>query len=259
MAENQGRNPKERNRLWWEQLPMSYVEWNSEDRNMIDLADQVLDTNPFLQTFNFGACSDRIVLDVGCGAGATACLFALGGAKVMAIDLTSNAVTLTKQNAAKHRLAVVTVRMDAEKMALKGAAVDHVFSWGVLHHSNDTRAAFGEVSRVLRVNGTALIMVYNRASLRYYLKGLYWLIAKGKVSEVGWSLAAVQQFYTDGYYHRHYTANELIAELNEVGLRCKRVISTHMAKPMIPLFPRRLDELLKRKWGWLLVAEVEKA
>ena len=149
--------------------------------------------------------------------------------------------------------------MDAENMALQSDCFDYVFSWGVLHHSSDTLAAFREVSRILKTNGHGLIMVYNRSSLRYYLKGLYWLFAKGKVSEVGWSLSAVQRFYTDGYYHRHFTPGELTKGLAEAGLRVSKVFPSHMTKRMIPGLPRRLDDFLKQKWGWLLVAEVSKA
>jgi hypothetical protein len=33
---------------------------------------------------------------------------------------------------------------------------------------------------------------------------------------------------------------------------------THMAGRMLPLIPRRLDEWAKRRWGWLLIAEVRR-
>jgi ubiquinone/menaquinone biosynthesis C-methylase UbiE len=248
-----------RNQLWWNSLPMTYIDWESEDRIGIDCSDGLLRHNSFLRGFDFGAFRNRKVLDLGCGTGTAACLFAKGGANAIAADLTENAMNLVKRNAASQGLRLNSIRMDAESMALQSSSLDYVFSWGVLHHSSNTLVAFREVSRILRTDGRGLIMVYDRASLRYYLKGLYWLLAKRKVLEVGWSLRDVQRFYTDGYYHRHFTPRELTKALANSGLRVTKVFSTHMTKQMIPGLPRGLDDFLKQRWGWLLVAEFEKA
>jgi ubiquinone/menaquinone biosynthesis C-methylase UbiE len=258
LADAEALNAQERNRLWWERLPMTYVDWESKDRISLDSADGLLRHNPFLRGFDFTAFKNSKVLDLGCGAGTAACLFAKGGAKVTAVDLTQNAVDLTRRNAADRDLRLSAVRADAENLGLQSDSFDYVFSWGALHHSSDTLAAFREVSRILKTDGRGLIMVYNKSSLRYYLKGFYWLLAKAKAREVGWSLSAVQRFYTDGYYHRHFTPGELKKGLTDTGLRVTKIFPSHMAKQMIPGLPKKLDEFLKRKWGWLLVAEVEK-
>ncbi|MGH6972166.1 MAG: hypothetical protein ACREEQ_11195, partial [Caulobacteraceae bacterium] len=98
--------------------------------------------------------------------------------------------------------------------------------------------------------------VYNRASLRYWIKGAIWLVLRGRIFR-GDSFASVQRFYTDGFLHRHFTPAELAAGLRP--LEPVRVSATHMGKRMLPLIPRALDEWCKRRWGWLLVAEVRKA
>ena len=100
-------------------------------------------------------------------------------------------------------------------------------------------------------------MVYNRLSLRYYLKGLYWLFFKRKIFK-GYSLRTVQRFFTDGYYHNHFTAKELALSLSDVGLTTHRISITHMSKRMIPFILRRLDDYWKTKYGWLLIAEFYK-
>ncbi len=148
--------------------------------------------------------------------------------------------------------------MDAQRLAFRSGAFDYAFAWGVLHHSANPAAAFEEVSRVLVPGGRGLIMVYNRLSLRYYLKALYWLVLKGKIMDVGPSLSKVQRYFTDGYYQRHFSAGELARDLSESGLIVTRVSITHMAKKMIPLIPRRLDGYLKRTLGFLLVVQFVK-
>ncbi|MDQ6807982.1 MAG: class I SAM-dependent methyltransferase [Verrucomicrobiota bacterium] len=243
-----------RNRAWWEALPMTYRNWG--DANRATTREQVirdfLEGNPYL-TSNHFAMANKDVLEIGCGAGPATCLFADNGARVTAVDLTSKAVEMTTA----HEPRATVIEMDAEALSFPDASFDHVFSWGVLHHSAQTERAFAEVARVLRPGGTGLIMVYNRASLRFWLKGLYWLVVKGKIAS-GDGIASVQRFYTDGYYHRHYTADELTAELSRLGLKITRMAKSHMAKQMIPMTPRGVDEKLKERWGWLLVAEFVK-
>jgi len=251
---------QERNRLWWEHLPMTYVDWTA-DRLHRDpdsptrLEATFLDSNPWLQKhFDFEQLAGQQVLEVGCGAGSAACLFARAGATVTAIDITQAAIELSQRNANAQGLHIDVFRMDAERTDFPDASFDYIFSWGVLHHTRDTKAAFREIARVLKPGGRGLLMVYNRHSLRYWLKGIYWLMVRMKIVE-GFRLASVQRFYTDGYYHRHFSQKELRAALVAVGLRPKRLSVTHMWKQMIPLAPRWLDETLKRHWGWLLVAE----
>jgi hypothetical protein len=110
------------------------------------------------------------------------------------------------------------------------------------------------VARVLRPGGAGLVMVYHRSSAVYYLKGLWWLVAKGKILS-GHTLASVQDFYTDGYYHRHFTRRELAQGLGASGLSVARITVTQMQKKILPFVPGPLDRWLKSRIGWLIVAE----
>lgn len=250
-----------RNRQWWEELPMTYVDWDSECRipqdreSFLELERQFLGSNPWIADHvDFSAKEGLRILEIGCGAGAASCLFAKAGADVAAIDLTRTAVEMTRTNARAQSVRVKVLRMDAENVGLQSGCFENILAWGVLHHTRDPSAAFKEVARLLAPGGEGVIMVYNRRSLRYYLKGLFWLAAKGKVLR-GYSLGSVQGFFTDGYFHRHYTAKELLELLAKAGLETRRVCVTHMSKKMIPAVPKRLDDFLKKRFGWLLVAE----
>ncbi|MEO8559500.1 MAG: methyltransferase domain-containing protein [Rhodospirillales bacterium] len=262
---NSGLADQQRNRRWWETLPMTYEAWENESRgaaadaDLLDTRRRFLEANPWLsEDFDFSRYRGRKVLEIGCGAGGASCHMAQLGAVVTAIDLTRQATHLTRRHAYLAQLPVQVAQMDAEKLALPDGAFDDVFSWGVLHHSTHTDNALQEVARVLRPQGSALIMVYNRASLRYWLKGLIWLLLRGRIF-AGDTMQTVQRHFTDGFYHRHFTAAELTRICSSYGLAPQRMAVTHMSKKMLPLIPRKLDDALKRRYGWLLVIEASKA
>jgi len=257
-------DPQELNRLWWESMPMTYAGWEEADRLPGDASDfacidrRFLEGNPWLATdFDFTAFRGRRVLEIGCGSGTASCLLARAGASVSAIDLTEQAVGLARVNARAQGLEIDVRRMDAESLDFPERSFDYVFSWGVIHHSRSTESIVREIARVLRPGGGGMCMVYNRASLRYYLHGAYWLLARGQLLS-GHTLKSVQQVYTDGYFQRHFTPGELERMFEAEGLRRERISITHMAGKLLPLLPPRLDAQLKKSLGWLLVIEFAK-
>jgi ubiquinone/menaquinone biosynthesis C-methylase UbiE len=255
-------NDQEKNRLWWESLPMTYKEWEGKDRipktkEEFLFAERELLNSKFLSNFDFSKFKGEKVLEIGCGSGAGSCLFAKNGADVTAVDITKQAIEIAKTNAKIQSVKIKALNQDAEKMTLKDNSFDFIFSWGVLHHSKNTIKAFENVSRVLKKGGKGLIMVYNKNSARYYINGFNWLILRGKIFK-GYNLKTVQDFYTDGYYHRHFTPRELMRELGKQGLITRRLSITHMGHRMLRFVPRRLEQWIKDNYGWLLVSEFEK-
>jgi ubiquinone/menaquinone biosynthesis C-methylase UbiE len=254
---------QEKNRLWWEALPMTYVDWGKKERipknkeDFLKIEEVFLSGNPYMADFDFERFSGKSVLEIGCGSGAASCLFAKGGANVTAIDITHNAIRLSRANAIAQGLNISFLQQDAEQMVFHDNSFDYVFSWGVLHHTRNTGNALSEMYRVTKKGGSSSIMVYNKNSLRYYGKGLYWLFMGKKLFE-GYDLRTVQSFYTDGYYHRHLTTDELRRELESVGFSCTLITITHMGNRMIPLIPLSFEGWIKKHYGWLLVAEFSK-
>jgi len=255
-------DPQARNVSWWERLPMTYKPWEMEDRDALSAEDFAtlnalyLDDNPWLKAnAAYHSFAGKDVLEIGCGAGSAACLFAKAGARITGIDITEKALSIAQANVRSQKLEnnVRLLHMDAEKMHFPDASFDHVYSWGVIHHSRDPSVIMHQIARVLRPGGTGMIMVYNRRSLRYVGRGLWWLIARGRFAR-GETLETVQANFTDGYYHKHYARAELAEALGAAGLRVESVEPSHMAKPFFRGLPRPVDAFLKRHWGWLLVA-----
>lgn len=92
------------------------------------------------------------VLDIGCGAGEGAVYFALRGAKVTAIDLSTGMLTVTGKVAARYGVSVKCVQAKAEDLGLPDSTFDIVYASNMLHHV-DMTACLGEVCRVLKPGG----------------------------------------------------------------------------------------------------------
>jgi len=117
------------------------------------------------------------VLEVGVGAGTDFINWVRQGAIATGVDLTPEGVALTRERLALEDLTAEVQVADAENLPFPDASFDLVYSYGVLHHSPDTRRAVREVHRVLKPGGTALIMVYHHPSwVGLMLWGLHYAV-----------------------------------------------------------------------------------
>ncbi len=263
-AEKISLDSQERNKLWWDALPMTYSDWDSKDRvpqseaDFIRIEKDFLSNNPWLEEcFDFSQFKKSKVLEVGCGSGVASCIFAKQGAIVTSVDLSEKAIEISKLNAKAQVLNVEFLCMDAEKMAFDDDSYDFVFSWGVLHHSRDTFAGLKEIGRILKRGGRGMVMVYNKNSLRYYVLGLYYLIFKGMLFH-GYNLQTVQRLFTDGYYHRHFTSRELVKCLYDAKLIVVDMAVSDLNAHVIPFLPNRINRWIRKHMGWFLIAEFVK-
>ncbi len=124
------------------------------------------------------------------------------------IDLTDYAVKCTSQRPKIIASGAKILRMDAEKMAFPENSFDFIWSWGVIHHSSNTRQILREMNRVLRPGGRATVMVYHRSFWHYYvLAGFFHGIIRGQLFREK-SLNKVLQLNIDGAIARHYKFSE---------------------------------------------------
>jgi ubiquinone/menaquinone biosynthesis C-methylase UbiE len=116
----------------------------------------------------FDKYAGKRLLEVGCGTGTDLLQFARGGSKVIGIDLTPRSIEITRQRFRIYGQNGGFAIGDAENLAFPDNSFDVVYSFGVIHHTPDTRRAVSEFHRVLRPGGRAIVMLYNRASLYYW-------------------------------------------------------------------------------------------
>lgn len=105
------------------------------------------------------------VLEIGCGVGMDSLRMARQGLEVTGIDLTEVAVQTAARRFDSLGQSARFHTGDATALEFEDARFDYVYSFGVLHHCQDTEQSVREVHRVLKPGGTALIMLYNRHSL----------------------------------------------------------------------------------------------
>ena len=105
------------------------------------------------------------VLEVGFGAGTDFVRFARAGAILSGIDLTEHGARLVRARLALEGLSADIRVGDAENLPFEDGTFDFVYSWGVIHHTEDTARAAREIARVVKPGGRVCVMVYHRYSL----------------------------------------------------------------------------------------------
>jgi SAM-dependent methyltransferase len=103
------------------------------------------------------------LLEIGCGMGYDSLEFLKRGVRVTAIDLTENAVVMTKRHFEVEGVAAEEVRVgNALSLDFPDAAFDGIWANGVLHHTGDMQRAIDEIRRVLKPGGRAIISHFYR-------------------------------------------------------------------------------------------------
>lgn len=109
------------------------------------------------------------VLEAGCGIATDGARFARAGARYTGLDGSDTAVALAQHRFQSQGIPGRIVAGPITALPFDDESFDLVFSHGVIHHIADTQKAIDEFHRVLRPGGTALVMVYHRSSLNYWV------------------------------------------------------------------------------------------
>lgn len=161
---------------------------------------------PYIERFaGFDEVRGKDVLEIGVGLGADHQRFAEAGARLTGIDLTARAVEHTQRRLAHFGLRSEVLVGDAESLSFPDASFDHVYSWGVLHHSPDTQKAIDEVWRVLRPGGTARVMIYHKHSLVGYMLWVRYALLAGRPTR---SLSDIYARHLESPGTKAYTVDE---------------------------------------------------
>lgn len=121
------------------------------------------------------------VLEIGIGMGTDFLQWVRAGAEAYGVDLTTESIDHVRRRLQLYGLKAADLRTaDAENLPYPASTFDVVYSWGVIHHSPNTRQALAEIVRVLKPGGSAKIMVYHRTSMRLFLMWVMLGLMKGR-------------------------------------------------------------------------------
>jgi SAM-dependent methyltransferase len=206
---------------------------------------------PFLREFvDFTAWSGKTVLEIGCGQGADLSQFAAAGARTFGCDLTMKHCQISRRFtevvAGRH---VPVVQASALQLPYASQSLDLVYSFGVLLLVEDLDGAIAEIYRVLKPGGRVITMFYNRQSLHYYVKTLYYY---GIVCDLEQQLGPRRliDWFTDGYgYPRTY--HQTPETLRDVFSRftIERLSVRNLTPDQLPRFA--FDRYPAEFWTWM--------
>ena len=175
---------------------------------------------PYIAEFaQFENFISKNVLEIGVGLGADHEQFARAGANAYGTDITFRAVEHTRHRFKELGLHSSLNVSDAELLPFKTNTFDLVYSWGVLHHSPDTKKAIEEAYRVLRPGGQMKIMVYHKFSFVGYMLWLRYALLKFRPFV---SLDKIYAAYLESPGTKAFSrleASELLKKFNNVSMR----------------------------------------
>jgi len=213
---------------------------------------------------------NKDALEIGVGLGSDHYQLASAGARMTALDLSAEHLRNTERHLSLENLATQPHLGDAEAAPFPDGSFDLVYSFGVLHHTPDTQRSIDEVHRMLRPGGTALIGLYHRASLFYWIgtilkRGILLggLVTKGRrrlMSEIEYRGAdndavPLVKAYTRGEVQTMFRAFE------RVSITTHHVEPSHLLPPFSWAAANLERDKLERKlgrWGWYLIVRAQK-
>jgi ubiquinone/menaquinone biosynthesis C-methylase UbiE len=223
------------------------------------------------------------VLEVGCSIATDGLEFAKNGANYTGIDLTPNAIEMARE---RFQLFGVSGRFEVanaeERIPFPDETFDHIYSFGVIHHSPVPEKIVREIHRVLRKDGTCTVMLYNRSSINYYVEIMFlrklfrhllrpkWM--PGVLAKITgfdrWKLEGHREtlskkltheqwvsMNTDGPYcplakvYKHAEAAALFSDFADVRQEVWEFNVDHWPA-LSNVLPKSAERWIGRRWGW---------
>lgn len=164
------------------------------------------------------------MLEVGIGAGTDFLQWVRAGALAYGIDLTQEALENVERRLKMYGLRAQEISVaDAEHIPYADNSFDLVYSWGVIHHSPNTKQCLEEIIRVTKPGGTIKIMIYNRHSLVVFYRYLRTALFKGKPFR---SFSNVLFYDVESLGTKGYTLKEARAMLKGQPVKIEELKST---------------------------------
>ena len=137
-------------------------EWNLHRETQLDSISGTKESEETFRKktgFNLKKLKNKLVLDVGCGAGRFMEVVEKCSGEVVGIDLSFSVDAAFKNLGFKENVHIV--QADVFDLPFKEESFDYIFSIGVLHHTPNTEKAFKCLPKFLKNEGEIAIWVYS--------------------------------------------------------------------------------------------------
>ncbi|HXJ17582.1 MAG TPA: methyltransferase domain-containing protein [Candidatus Polarisedimenticolia bacterium] len=176
--------------------------------------------------------ANSLVLDIGCGPGRVLGFLARRGIRCVGLDRSCVSVGLAVE---RHRRPGVVG--DNLRLPFADGTVDALISDGVIHHTDDPRAAFLENCRILKSGGAMYLAVY-KPSGRYPFLYRYPGAAIRKGLRHRWSRPTVAVFAQAPYFFIHFIRSK--GQRSWAGAR--NLFYDYFVTPRVAFLPREVIE-----------------
>ena len=217
------------------------------------------------QVVGFDRYAEKRLLEIGVGLGADYISFARAGARCFGIDLTPVHIEATRRRLLLEHYPVRLTRGDAESLPFADQCMDAVYSFGVLHHTPDTRGAIQEIFRVLRPGGEAIVGLYHRGSAFYLQTVLVRGLLRGGFFRYGYrrTMSQIEQReHSDAIplvkvYSRR-EARRLFSGFGKIQIEARHFGYSNSRFAVIRKLAKRYSEVLDLAFGWYLIVRARK-
>jgi 2-polyprenyl-3-methyl-5-hydroxy-6-metoxy-1,4-benzoquinol methylase len=112
--------------------------------------------------------TNKEILEIGCGAGVDSYNISFVAKHLVALEPSKSSIKLAKKYSAdRNNVTFVNDRVENINKIFKKKEFDIVYCYGVLHHVINTEKAIRDIHNLLKEDGLAIIMIYNKYPLRY--------------------------------------------------------------------------------------------
>jgi len=203
---------------------------------------------------DFAGYHGKEILEVGCGVGIDLVRFAKHGARVTGVDLAERSIELAKTNFELNGVRGELKIMNGEALEFDDGRFDMVYAHGVLQYTINAQKMIDEIHRVLKRDGEAILMVYNKYS---------WLNLLSVVMKVDLEHedAPVLNKYSIGQFKkmlRRFSQVDVIPERFPVKTRLHRGAKAALYNGVFVGMFNRLPRALTRPTGWHILAKAIK-
>jgi ubiquinone/menaquinone biosynthesis C-methylase UbiE len=194
----------------------------------------------------FSRHKGKKILEIGVGAGTDHMQFAKAGAICHGVDLTDEAIRTTTERFRLYGFQSQLQRLNSEKLPFANEYMDLVYSWGVIHHSEEPQKIVNEIHRILKPGGEFRGMLYGRYSPHTFKMWVKFALLAGKpwrtFSDVIWH--HVESIGTKSYTH---------AEVKKMYSAFSEVSVTSFITPYdTSHFPKWMHAFFPNGFGWFL-------
>lgn len=208
---------------------------------------------PFIHsTAQFTRHHGKTMLEVGVGAGTDHLQWARAGCDCHGVDLTDAAIKTTRARFALYGQQTALQRFDAETLPYPDVTFDLVYSWGVIHHSEDPARIVAEIHRVLKPGGRFIGMVYGRRSPAVFKLWVRHGLLRGRPWR---SFADIVWNHVESIGTKAYTPVEVIRLL---GSFSSLAVTPIMTSYDLNSWPAWIGRLFPERWGWFIIFDAIK-